>query len=154
MGVLKVNFSWLGLVGLVLRGTLPMPGSLLVARAVETMVVSVSLLRPEVVGVSLSGVVGDTKPWMVLETRAETVSRLRSGEGPQLWRLAEVVELSEERELVAIRCGLVPFTITPGGVFMMPVVVPPPFTVTPEDVAADGEEGLGVSDVDDLEAPR
>ncbi len=95
--LLKVNFPWLGLVGLVLGVTLPVPGSLLVARDVEIMVASVTLLRPGLVlgvvlvGVSLSGVVGEMKPWMVLETRAETVTRLRSGETGQLCGLAEVV---------------------------------------------------------------
>lgn len=158
--LLKVNIPWLGLVGLVLAVTLPVPGSLLVARAVEIMVASVTLSRPglvlgvELVGVSLSGVVGDIKPWMVLETRAETVTRLRSGETEQLCGLPEVVELSEETsELVAVRRGFVPFSDTPAGVLMEPVGVSTSFTVTPGDVAAVGEEGLAVSDDGDLEAP-
>lgn len=59
--------------------------------------------------VSLSRVAGDTRPWMVLETRAETV-RLRSG---LVCRLAEALELSEETlELVAARCDFVPFSDT------------------------------------------
>lgn len=127
---------------------MPLPGSLLVAKGV----VSVILLRPGLVtgvvlvGLSLPGVVGDTKPRTVLETRAETVTRLRSGEAE-----AEVVELPEETlELVAVRSGFAPF-----GDFMEPVGVSTPFTGTPGDAATEGEgeEGTGVSDADDLEAP-
>lgn len=151
--LLKVNFPWLGLAGLRLGVTLPMNGSLLVAGAVDIVVASVTLLRPVLVGVSLSGVAGDTRPWMVLETRAETVTRLRSGETEQLCGLAEGVGLSDEREFVAVRCGFVPFIGTPGGVFMEPVGVSAPFTVTLGDMAAEGEEGLGVPDTDDLVAP-
>lgn len=77
---LKVNF-WLGLVGLVLGETFPAPGSLLPAEAGE--VTTTSFLRP---GVELEaalerlGFSGDTMPWTVLDTRAETVTRLRSAE--------------------------------------------------------------------------
>lgn len=127
-----------------------MPCSLSVATVVEIVVASVALLRPMLVGVSLSGVAGDTRPWMVLETRAETVTRLRSGEADEVCRLA--VELSEERELVGVRCGFVPFSNTPGGVFMEAVLVSAPFTVAPGDVA-DREGDLGVCDADDVEAP-
>lgn len=138
----KVDFSWLKLVGLWLGVTLSMPGSLLVVRAVEMMALSVTLLGPGLVlgvvmvGANLSKVVGDTRPWMVLATRAETVSRLRSGEAGSVCRLAEVLELSKETlELVAARCGFVPFTDTSVGVFMDEVSIP--FTVTP----AEGEDG-------------
>lgn len=150
--LLKVNFPWLGLVGLVLGVTLSMLGSLLGTAAEETMVASVPLLRPGLVGVNLSGVVGETRPWMVLETRAETVTKLRSGDTAQLCGLAEVMELSEDRQLAAVRCGFVPFSDTSGGVFLEPPRFSAPFTVTPGDVAA-GEEGLGVPDANDLEAP-
>lgn len=132
--------------------TLSMPGSLLGTTAEEIMVASVPWLRPGLVGVSLSGVVGETRPWMVLETRAETVTKLRSGDTEQLCGLAEVMELSEERELAAVRCGFVPFSDTSGGFFVEPVPFSAPFTVTPGDVAAGGEEGLGVPDANDLEA--
>lgn len=132
--------------------TLPLPGSLLVTRAVEIMVWSETLLRPGLVGVRLSGVFGDTKPWMVLETRAETVTRLGSGEVEGLCGLAEVMELSEDTELVAVRCGFVPFSDTPGGVFVEPVRHSASFTVTPGDVAAEGGEGLGDSGANTLEA--
>lgn len=156
--LLKVNFLWLGIVGLVLG--VPMPGSLLVARAVETTTASGTLFRPGlVIGVvlvvvGLSGVVGTTKPWMLLETRAETVTRLRSGETESFCGLLEVMEISEETlELVEVRRGFVPFRDAPGDVFMEPVGVSTLFTVTPGDVAAEGEEGIGVSDANDLEAP-
>lgn len=111
---------------------------------------SLTLLRPGLVGESLSGVVGETRPWIVLETRAETVTKLRSGDTEKLCGLAEVMELSEERELVAVRCGFVPFIDTSGRFFMEPVCFSAPFTVTPGDV---GEEGFGVPDANDLEAP-
>lgn len=149
--LLKVNFPWLGLVGLVLGVILSMLGSLLGTAAEEIMVASVPLLRPGLVGVNLSGVVGETRPWMVLETRAETVTKLRSGDTAQLCGLAEVMELSEDTELAAVRCGFVPFSDTSGGVFVEPLRFSAPFTVTPGDVA--GEEGLGVPDANDLEAP-
>lgn len=154
--LLKVNLPWLGLVGLVLGVTLPVPGSSLVARAVETLLASVTLLKPGLVigvvlvGERLFGVVGDTKPWMVLETRAETVTRLRSGETESHCGLAEVVELPEETlELVAVRRGFAPLR----GVFMEPVGVSTPFSVTPGDMGEEGEEGKGVPDASDLEAP-
>lgn len=114
------------------------------------MVSSVTLLRPELVGVSLSGEVGGTKPWMVLETRADTVTRLRSGETELFCGLAELMELSEERELVAVSCGFVPFRDTSGGGLVEPLGFSAPFTVT---VAAEGEDGLGVCDANDLVAP-
>lgn len=63
---LKVNFPWLGLVGLVVD--LLNPGSLLGAVAVETITASVGLLGPGLVleGVllraGLTGAVGDTRP--------------------------------------------------------------------------------------------
>lgn len=87
---------------------------------------------------------------MVLETRAETVTR--SGEADEVCGLA--VELSEERESVAVRCGFVPLSNTPEGVFTEDTVVSAPFIVAQGDVAADGEEGLGVCDAGDVEAPR
>ncbi len=151
--LLKVNFPWLGLVGLVLGVTLSMPGSLLGARAVEVVVASVTLLRPELVGLSLSGAAGETKPWMVLATRAETVTRFKSGEAEELCGLVEAVELSKDKVLVEFGCGFVPFSKAPGGVFMELAVVFAPFTVTPGDVAVDREEGSGVSDADEMEAP-
>lgn len=151
--LLKVNFPWLGLVGVVLGVTLPNPGSLLVVRALEMTAASATLLGPGLVtgvvlvGVSLSGVVGGTRPWIVLETRAETVTRLRSGEAGRFCGLVEVVELPKETtELVAVRGGFVPFSDTAGGVFM-PVGVSTPFTA-----AAEGEEGFDVSASADLEA--
>lgn len=150
--LLKVNFPWLGLVGLVQGVTLPMNGSLLAAGAVD-IIASVTLLGPGLMGLSLSEVGEDTRPWMVLETRAEIVTRLRSGETEQLCGLAGVVGLSDKRELVAVRGGFVPFIGTPGGALMEPVGVSAPFTVTLGDMGAEGEEGLGVPDTDDLEAP-
>lgn len=80
----KLPLMWLG--GLWVGLILPAPGSLLV---VETVVVSVLRLRPGLVlgvvlvGLSLPRAAGDAKPWMVLETRAETVG-LRSGEAEGL----------------------------------------------------------------------
>ena len=65
------------------------------------------LLLGVLVGVGLSGVVGITRPWMVLETRADTVSRLRSGESGGLCRFVGVSE--ETSELVAVTGDLVPF---------------------------------------------
>lgn len=132
-----------------------LPRSLLVTRAVVIMAASLTpglVLGAVLMGVCLSGVVGDTRPWMVLETSAETVTR--SGETEQPCGLAEAVELSEETsELVAVSCGFVPFSDTPGGVFMEPLGVSTLFIVTPGDVAAEGEEGLEVSDASNLEAP-
>lgn len=120
--LLKVNFPWLGLTG-------PDPGSLLVEAAVETTAAAETLSGPglvlgvvELSGLSWSGVVGGKKPWMVLETRAETVTKLRSGEAGRLCGLVvEVVELSEEE--VAVRGGFAPFSHTAGGVFTEPVGV-------------------------------
>lgn len=107
--LLKVNLPRVGLVGLGVGVTFPSPGSLLVVTAVEIRLVSVTVLRRGLalgvvlVEVGLSGVVGEIKPWMVLETRAETVTRLESG-------VVEPVEVSEETpELVAARCDFVPF---------------------------------------------
>jgi len=103
----------------------------------------------EVSAPRLSGAPGNTEPWMVVETRAETVSRWRSGE-------AEPTEISEDAlESLALRCGFVPFSDAPRGVVMDPVGVPTPFTVTPGDVAfgrgeEEEEESTGVSD---FEAP-
>lgn len=74
-----------------------MHGPLLITGAVDILSSSATLLKPGLMGERLSG---DTKPWMVLETRAETVTRLWSGE--LLCGLAEVVEFSEDRELVAV----------------------------------------------------
>lgn len=118
------------------------------------MVESVTLLRPGLVlgvvllGVSLSGVVGDTRPWMVLETRAETVTRLMSGEAE---RLCGLVELSERPlELVAVRCGSDPFSTAPGDVFMELEGVST--LLTWDGVETEGED-LEVSDANDLEAP-
>lgn len=118
------------------------------------MVASVPLLTPrpvlvvELVGVSLSGVVGGTKPWMVLETRADTVTRLRSGEAR---RVCGVVELSEE--LVRVRFVFVPFRNTPGDVFMEPDGDFTLSTTTPGEAAAEGEEGLEVFGDTDVEPP-
>lgn len=123
---------------------------------------SVTLLGPGLmlgvvpVGVSLSGVVGGTRPWMVLETRAETVTRLRSEEEGRFCGLVEVLKLSEETtELVEVRCGFVPFSDTPVGVFMEVLGDSTVFTVSPAgDVVAKGEEGLGVSVSKAFEAPH
>lgn len=150
--LLKVNFPWLGLVGLGLGVALPSPGSLGVIRDGETMVESVTLLRPGLVlgvvlvGVSLSGVVGDTRPWMVLDTRAETVTRLRSGEAERLCGLVELSELPAE--MVVVRCGLDPFSTTPGDVVMELEGVSA--LLTPGEAATEGEENLEVSVADDL----
>lgn len=136
---LKVNF-WLGLVGLVLGVTFP--DSLLPADAGE--VVTVSFLRP---GLELEetfvrlGFSGDTMPCTVLDTRAETVTRLRSAETGRLCGLADVVELSgETSEMVTVRRGFVPFCDTAEGVFGESVEVSP-FSLTPGDVA-EGEFGF------------
>lgn len=65
------------------------------------------------------------------------------------------MELSEEAlESVAIRRGFVPFGDAPGGVFMKPVGVFAPFTVTRGDVAAEGEDGIEVTDASVVEAPE
>lgn len=150
--LLKVNFPWLGLVGLGLGVTLPNPRSLGVVRDGETMVESVILLRPGLVigvvlvGLSLSGVVGDTRPCMVLETRAETVTRLRSGEAERLGGLGELSEVPAE--MVVVGCGLDPFSTTPGDVFMELEGVSA--LLTPGEVATEGEEDLEVSAADDL----
>lgn len=76
----------------------------------------VMLSRPGVVlggvlaGVSLSGLVGDTRPWMVPETRAETVLRFWGGEAGLLWGLVEAP--GDEAGVVAAISG--PFSDTPG----------------------------------------
>lgn len=117
---------------------------------------SVTGLMPGVVlvGVSLSGVVGGIRPLMVLETRAETVTRFRSGDEGMFCGLAEVVELADETpEMVADWWGFVPFSDTPVGVFMEPLGVTTAFPVALGDVAATGEEGLQVSAAKGFEAP-
>lgn len=133
---------------------MPSPRSLGVVRDGETAVESVTLLGLALVlgvvlvGLSLSGVVGDTRPWMVLETRAETVTRLMSGEAE---RLCGPVEVSEgPLELVAVRCASDPFGTTPGDVLMEPEGVSALLTL--EEVATEGGD-LEVSDANDLEAP-
>lgn len=158
--LLKGNFPLLGLVGLLLRVALPGPASLLVSRAVETTAASETLMRPGLVvgvvlvGVSLSGVGGNTVPLTVLEMRADTVTSLRSGGGHSPFGSAELKELSEEvLDLAAARCGFVPFSEAPGGVFMEPPGVPTPFAVTLGDVASEAVEGTGGSDAKDLGAP-
>ena len=65
--------------------------------------------------------------------------------------MVEVMELSEETELAAARRGFVPFGDAAGGVFMESDEVSAPFALTPGEVGAEGEEGLGVSD--NLETP-
>lgn len=50
-----------------------LPGSVLLAWLAEALEVS------GLVGGGLSGLAGETRPWIVLETRADTVTRLRSG---------------------------------------------------------------------------
>lgn len=122
-----------------------------VVRDGETKGESVTLLRPVLVlGVmlvrrGLSGAVGDTRPWMVLETRAETVTRLLLGEAERLCGLVEVSE--GPLELVAVRCGSDPFSTTPGDVFMELEGVSTLLTL--EEVATEGEH----LEVSDLEAP-
>lgn len=75
---------------------------------------------------------------MVLETRAETVTR-----SEEAGMLCGLVELSEETpELVAV--SFVPFSDTPGDVFVEPVEVSALLTVT---------LGLEVSASNDLEPP-
>lgn len=130
--------------------TLPVPGSLLGVLAEEIMGVSVTLLRPGLVGEGLFGVFGETRPWIVLETRAETVTLAWSGDTEWLCGLVELTELSEERELVAVRGGFVSFSDISGGVFMDPERFSAPFTDIAGNVTAGGEEGLGAND---LEAP-
>lgn len=56
--------------------TLALPGPVLVLRSEAIVVMSWTLLRPGLLGVGLSAVVGETRPLMVLETRAETVTKL------------------------------------------------------------------------------
>lgn len=126
--LLKVNFPWFWLAGLTQGVVFPDPWSLLVQTPVEATAASKTLSGPgpvESAGTSLSG---GRKPWMVLETRAETVTRLRSAAAGRLCRLVEVVELSEEE--VAVRGGFAPFCDATG--------VWTPFTVAPF-------EGLDVS---------
>lgn len=133
--------------------TTPAPGSSLGALAEEIRVVSVTLLRPGLVGEGLLGVFGETSPWIVLETRAETVILKWSGDREWLCGLVELMELSEERELVAVRGGFDSFGDTSGDVFMEPQHFSAPFTVTAGNVTAGGDEGLGVADANDLAAP-
>lgn len=76
---------------------------------------------------------------MVLETRAETVTRLGSGETELLWGLAE---------LAAATCGVIPFCDIPLGVSTDDGVS---FSFTPPDMAVEGEPGLEVSV--DLDGP-
>lgn len=92
-------------------------------------------MGPGLVRGGLSGPAGETRPWIVLETRAETVTKLRSGDTELLWEWAEA---SEERELVAVTHGFVPFTDTSGvsaelGCFSAPL--------TEGEVSEEGEEG-------------
>lgn len=85
---------------------------------------------------------------MVLEMRAETVTKLRSGETEQLcgWVVSE-----ERSGLVAVRCAFVPFSDTP--LLMESVGVSILLSVALGDVATKGEDGLGVSDANDSEGP-
>lgn len=55
------------------------------------------------VGVALSGVVGDTRPWMVLETSAETVTRFRSLEAAGFFGFVVLCDFA------SVACELVPF---------------------------------------------
>lgn len=139
--LLKLNFPWLGVVGLVLGVVFPAGGSLLGGRTEVTdgeIVAPETLTRPGLPGLTLSGVaVGETRPWTVLETRAETVTRLRSGGGAELCAPADVTELSDEREPVAESGGLPPLADTAGWV----LIELAPLTATAGDVAADGEQG-------------
>lgn len=57
-----------------------LPVSLLLAWFAEALVVSGILSRPGLVGGGLSRLAGETRPWIVLETRAETVTKLTSGD--------------------------------------------------------------------------
>lgn len=107
-----------------------------------TLLRPVLLLGVMLVRRGLSGAVGDTRPWMVLETRAETVTRLLSGEAERLCGLVEVSE--GPLELVAVRCGSDPFSTPPGDVSMELEGVS-----TLEEVATEGEH----LEVSDLEAP-
>lgn len=59
---------------------MPLSGSLSLARLEEALVASGTLTGPGLVGGGLSGLAGETRPWTVLETRAETVTKLRSGD--------------------------------------------------------------------------
>lgn len=58
----------------------PLSGSLSLARLEEALVASGTLMGPGLEGGGLSGLAGETRPWIVLETRAETVTKLRSGD--------------------------------------------------------------------------
>lgn len=136
--LVKLNFPWLGLVGLLLGVAFPTRCSLLEGRAGDTVgetVAPETATRPGLPRLTLSGVaVGETRPWMVLETRAETVTRLRSGGGAGLCAPADVTELSDEREPVVESGGLAPLADTAGWV----LIELAPLTATS---AADGEEG-------------
>lgn len=80
----------------------------------------------------------------MLETRAETVARLRSGDEGRFCGQVEVVELpSETLELVAVQCDFVPFT--PTDAFMELLGLSTSFTFSGGEVVAMGEEGLGVT---------
>lgn len=140
--LLKVNLPWLGLVGLVLGVAFPAGGSLLGGRTEGDSdgekVPPETLTRPGLPGLTLSGMaVGETRPWIVLETRAETVTRLRSGGGAELCAPADTTELSDEMEPVDESGGLAPLADAAGLV----LIELAPLTATAGDVAADGEEG-------------
>lgn len=97
-----------------------------------------TLTRPGLLRLTLSGVaVGETRPWIVLETRAETVTRLESGGGAELCAPEDATELSDEREPVTESGGLAPLADAAGWV----LIELAPTTATAGDVAADGEEG-------------
>lgn len=78
----------------------------------------------------------------MLETRAETVTKLKSGGEEPLREFLEM-ELSEERELVAVTRGFVPFTDTSGGASVVSVCFSAP--LSGGDVTEEGEEA-NVSD--------
>lgn len=131
--LLKVNFPWFRLVGLVLGVTFPDPESLLVTKDLEMGAVSVPLGGPglvlggEQVGLSLPRLDGDKKLSMVLETSAETVICLGSGDAGRFCGPAE--------PSAGDRCFLVPFTETTGGDLLEPAGLPSPFAT---DSAAPG----------------
>lgn len=136
--LLKVNFPWPGLLGLTLGVAFPARRSLLEGRAEDAVgetLAPETLARPGLPGWTLSGVAaGETRPWMVLETRADTVTRLRSGDGAELCAPVDVTELLDEREPVVESGGLAPLADTAGGV----LIELAPLTATGP---ADGEEG-------------
>lgn len=59
---------------------MPLSGSTLLERLGEGLVASGTLMRAGLVRGGLSGPAGETRPWIVLETRAETVTKLRSAD--------------------------------------------------------------------------